>query len=332
MSEQLDAIEQLAVLGKAFGDQLRLQILRILSTESLGVLELSHVFDMRQPAMSHHLKVLYQAGLVTTRKEGNTVFYRRSLPPSDEVQESVVKALFVSVDRQPLADKFRVRLEDIQKQRAEQSRAFFARHADAFRQHQELITDPEPYACCAADVIDKTIFPDKELAMELGPGEGAFLTTLSQRFQQVYAVDNCGEMLEKSQMTAASNGLDNIEFILGEIDQLGAMTNQFDCIVANMVLHHVASPTSIFSGAARLLKRGGSLLISELSQHDQAWVKDSCGDLWLGFSPEELSQWAKDAGLVSGESQYLGLRNGFQIQVRRFIRPGQYPSLESNLA
>lgn len=328
----LDAIPLLAGLGKAFGDQLRLQILRLLSTESLGVLELSHVFNMRQPAMSHHLKVLLQAELVTTRKEGNTVFYRRSLPPSGQVQEPLIKALFAGVDRQPLADPLQSRLADIQKHRAEQSRAFFTRYADAFRQHQELITDPEPYAQCAAQLIDTTAFPDKTLALELGPGEGGFLATLSRRFVQVYAVDNCAQMLSRCQVTAKNQGLENIEFILGEISTLTAMAGQFDCIVANMVLHHVASPGGILAEAGALLKPGGSLVISELSQHDQAWVKASCGDLWLGFCPEELSRWAQDAGLIGGESQYLGLRNGFQIQVRRFSRPPQHPLLESNLA
>lgn len=79
MSES-GSVEQLAALGKAYGDVLRLEILRVLSTDSFGVLELSSLFDMRQPAMSHHLKVLSQAGLVSTRKEGNTIFYRRALP------------------------------------------------------------------------------------------------------------------------------------------------------------------------------------------------------------------------------------------------------------
>ncbi|MGB1270816.1 MAG: class I SAM-dependent methyltransferase, partial [Endozoicomonas sp.] len=97
---------------------------------------------------------------------------------------------------------------------------------------------------------------------------------------------------------------------------------QADLITCNMVLHHVPSPGDIFHWASVLLKPGGSLLISDLSHHNQQWVKDSCGDLWLGFSTEELSLWAEESGLANGESQYLGLRNGFQIQVRRFFLPG----------
>ena len=315
-----EAVDQLATLGKASGDTLRLQVLRILSTESLGVQELCGVFDIRQPAMSHHLKVLAQAGLVSTRKEGNTVFYRRALPPSGSLLEETVRALFHTLDQVPVSAQQEQRLGVIREQRAEQSRAFFARHVEEFRHHQELIADHELYAKTVADLIATTDFPERDLAMELGPGEGAFLETLSQNFKAVYAVDNSDEMLARSGKTVARKKLDNVECIHGEIHNLMHQENRFDCIVANMVLHHVPSPADIFGKAARLLKKGGSLLVSDLSRHDQNWVRESCGDLWLGFSAEELSQWAEEADLTNGESQYLGLRNGFQIQVRRFYR------------
>ena len=320
-----EALDQLASLGKASGDILRLQILRVLSTESLGVLELSGVFDMRQPAMSHHLKVLALAGLVSTRKEGNTVFYRRALPPSGSILENTVRALFQAVDEIPVSAEHSERLESIKEQRAEQSRVFFARHVEEFRQHQELIADHELYARTVADMIASTTFPDNALAMELGPGEGAFLETLSRNFKAVYAVDNSDEMLALSGERVAKEKLANVKCVFGEIQSLTHLQGQFDCIVANMVLHHVPSPADIFARAARLLKPGGSLLVSDLSQHDQSWVRESCGDLWLGFSAEELSQWAEDADLFNGESQYLGLRNGFQIQVRRFFRNERVP-------
>ena len=48
--------------------------------------------------------------------------------------------------------------------------------------------------------------------------------------------------------------------------------------------------------------------------------RETCGDLWLGFAPEELSRWGSAAGLDEGESVYLALRNGFRIQVRVFHR------------
>ena len=68
----------LAALCKASSDPLRLQVLRVLREDSFGVGELCAIFGIRQPALSHHLKVLANAGLVATRREGNSIFYRRS--------------------------------------------------------------------------------------------------------------------------------------------------------------------------------------------------------------------------------------------------------------
>ena len=316
-----DGFQQLAAVSKASGDVLRLQILRVLSTESLGVLELSGLFDMRQPAMSHHLKVLLQAGLVSTRKEGNTVFYRRALPSVVGHLQVMVRSLFQAVDGLTLPDDLAKRLQAIRQQRSELSRAFFARNTEEFRQHQELIAEHRLYAETVADLIAAADFPEQSLALELGPGEGNFLKTLAAVFKLVYAVDNSEKMLRYSRDLAKQQGIGNVTFIHGEIQSLSHMAGAFDCIVINMVLHHVPSPADIFNWSARLLKPGGSLLVSELSHHDQYWVRESCGDLWLGFSAEELAQWAEKAGLASGESQYLGLRNGFQIQVRRFFLP-----------
>ena len=94
-----------------------------------------------------------------------------------------------------------------------------------------------------------------------------------------------------------------------------------DCVVVNMVLHHFAAPAEAFRQLANLLQSGGSLLVTELCSHNQAWAREACGDLWLGFEQDDLAHWATAAGLVPGESLYIGLRNGFQIQVRHFQRP-----------
>ena len=66
-------------LNKAFADTLRLQVLRLLRGESFGVLELCKILGIRQSALSHHLKILATAEIVSTRKEGNSIFYRRQV-------------------------------------------------------------------------------------------------------------------------------------------------------------------------------------------------------------------------------------------------------------
>ena len=323
METEVSPCTELAALHKAAGDTLRLEILRLLKTESLGVLELTRIFETKQSGMSHHLKILANAQLVITRREGNAIFYRRALPPTSGHHAAVIQALFEALDLLPLRQEVQLRLTETQQQRAQQSQTFFTRNLQAFRKHQELIADHDLYARGVEDLLERSIFPEQNTAIELGPGEGAFLTTLSGRFKKVIALDNSEEMLSLARQTSDREKLDNVVFQLGELGSLIGQKLQADCLVANMVLHHVPTPSDIFNAAGKVLKPGGSLFISELGEHNQHWTRDLCGDLWLGFSVDELTAWAENAGLRPEESQYLGLRNGFQIQVRRFMRPVQ---------
>ena len=77
---ETNTIDLLSQALKAAGDNLRLQILALLAQDSFAVQELCQVFASKQSGMSHHLKVLHTANLVDTRREGKTIFYRRSLP------------------------------------------------------------------------------------------------------------------------------------------------------------------------------------------------------------------------------------------------------------
>ena len=72
--------QRTAVVGKALADPKRLCVLESLSAGELSVSELAGRVACQVPNMSQHLAVLRSAGLVTTRREGSTVFYRLTDP------------------------------------------------------------------------------------------------------------------------------------------------------------------------------------------------------------------------------------------------------------
>ena len=158
--------------------------------------------------------------------------------------------------------------------------------------------------------------PAHASALEIGPGDGGFLPELARRFARVTALDNSEAMLELARQRCQQEGLDNVQLHLA--DALQDAYPGADCVVLNMVLHHFAAPAQALRKLAEQVNPGGSLLITELCSHDQSWARDTCGDLWLGFEQDDLAHWAIAAGLTPGESLYVGLRNGFQIQVRHF--------------
>ncbi|MCJ8170403.1 ArsR/SmtB family transcription factor [Atopomonas sediminilitoris] len=313
------SLDDLALLAKAAGDALRLRILRALANDSFGVLELTQVFATTQSGMSHHLKVLAQAGLVATRREGNAIFYRRALPQTDSPLAAAHSGLLQSLDSQTLEPELCAKIAQIHAQRAAISRDYFARVADKFQAQQDLIASLPQYHDSVLSLLDSLNLPAEAHAIEVGPGDGAFLPALARRFARVSALDNSAAMLEQARQHCAQAGLNNVSLQLA--DALSDPCEPADCVVLNMVLHHLPAPAEALQQLSRLLKPGASLLLTELCPHDQAWARDACGDLWLGFEQDDLAQWAAHAGLRNADSVYVGLRNGFQLQIRHFQRP-----------
>ena len=311
----------LSALCKAAGDPLRLNVLRALSNDSFGVLELAQIFAIGQSGMSHHLKVLAQAGLVATRREGNAIFYRRALAHADVLGGALHGALLQEVDGLELPNAVRERIAQVHQQRAAASRDFFARSTERLQAQQDLIAGLPQYRDSVLALLDSLDLHGS--ALEIGPGDGGFLPELARRFKQVTALDNSPAMLELANQRCTQEGLDNVQLKLA--DALQDNYPSADCVVLNMVLHHFAAPAQALRKLATQLNPGGSLLITELCSHDQSWARDTCGDLWLGFEQDDLAHWAVAAGLTPGESLYVGLRNGFQIQVRHFLRAHSFP-------
>ncbi|PKM80802.1 MAG: ArsR family transcriptional regulator [Firmicutes bacterium HGW-Firmicutes-14] len=79
-------MKKIAEFYKALGDEVRLKILHMLTEREMCVCEIIDRLDMSQPAVSHHLKILRQAGLVKDSREGKWIYY--------SLNDSVFKDVF----------------------------------------------------------------------------------------------------------------------------------------------------------------------------------------------------------------------------------------------
>ena len=71
--------EQVAPMLKALGEPVRLRLMSLIASHPGGeacVCDLNDAFDLSQPTISHHLKVLHEAGLLDREKRGVWVYYR----------------------------------------------------------------------------------------------------------------------------------------------------------------------------------------------------------------------------------------------------------------
>ena len=250
------------------------------------------------------------------KKEGTATYYRRALPVG--VLAPLHEEILLSIDAEHLSKPLSQGVVSVQKQREDNSLAFFKGHLDRFREQQELIAPWKDYSEVTLQLLERAgRFPPPQV-IEVGVGEGWLLPELHARARHLVALDLSSEMLEQACRYAGH--LNNIDFICGSTSALVGAGRSAEVVIANMVLHHTSQPQHVISEAAMLLTAGGSLIVSELCAHDQAWAREHCGDLWLGFSPEQLEGWARDAGLELDASVFLAQRNGFQVQVQHFRR------------
>lgn len=294
-------------LYKALADETRLRLLRILSSGSFNVQELTSILNISQSTISHHLKILQAANLASSLKQGTWVFY--TLPAFDP-DSFVHKTAELLLDHGEKNSKDEEAAAEILSRRRDQTRHFF----DSVAKDWKLLREAQGTESFFELVRSR--IPESACFLELGCGSGVFLDQIVPRTGQTIGVDYSQAMLEQARSTLGARAA-QVDLRLGYLEHLPIGDDSVDVALSYMVFHHLPSPPDALRDAARVLKPGGQLMIVDLLQHDNEFMRERFADLWMGFDPEEMKRWALSSGFQDAQLEILGNKNEvFLLTVR----------------
>jgi ArsR family transcriptional regulator len=131
---------------------------------------------------------------------------------------------------------------------------------------------------------------------DLGAGEGTLSQLLAKTARKVIAVDNAPKMVEFGSQLAKRHGFANLEYRLGDIEEPPISKGTVDLAILSQALHHAIRPERAITGAHRILRKGGRIVILDLLSHRFERARELYADHWLGFSEVQLHQFLEAAG------------------------------------
>jgi ArsR family transcriptional regulator len=310
-----------AALFRLLGDDARLRILRLLAAERLNVTELTGILGIAQSGVSRHLGLLKDAGLIREARESGYTYFSLADALSSGANglgslAALLQAEFDAAAKTEIGRADDARLEEVKRLRKEN----FDAHAGPDTNERQLVPGRSWAAWSRAL---GHLLPPMRVA-DIGCGEGYLTIEASRWASRVIAVDRSEAVLKKARALATRRRVRNIVWKRGDLDRLPLRDDSVDVALLSQALHHAPDPARAVAEAARVVVPGGRVLVLDLREHDEAWVRTRLGDRWLGFTDDGMARLLKGAGLTDVRVNVGSRRTGdpFTVIVASGLKPG----------
>ena len=296
MNQRAVVIEREA-LGSVFdhmatlADPLRCRLLLLLERHELTVSEMCAVLQLPQSTVSRHLKTLADASWVLSRRDGTSRYYSLSLDELDPGARRLWPLIREQVASTAGADRDEARLASVLERRRSKSAEFFSSASGQWDHLRADLFGSAFHLHALLGLLD----PAWRVA-DLGCGTGQLTALVAPHVRQVIGVDGSADMLHEARRRFDSQS--NVDLRLGTLEALPIDEGQVDIVLMALVLHHLPDPGRALKEAARVLHRGGRVLIIDMLPHDRAEYQQQMGHVWLGFSEEQTTKLLTAAGFA----------------------------------
>ena len=272
-------------------DPVRRRLLLLLEPQELSVGDLAEVLQLPQPTVSRHLKALAEQDWVTGRAEGTSRLYRadaHSRPPAlGELWRLVRSAVEASADARRDAERVRHVLA-----RRQAREGFFAGAASQWDELRIELFGGRVELLPLLGLLDPAW-----TVGDLGCGTGHLALAAAPFARRVIGVDGTPAMLDMARARLA--GVGNVELRAGELEALPIENGELDLAIISLALAYASDPALVLAEAARALRPGRPLLLTDLMPHDQVELRQRYGQRWQGFAEPVLRGWLDAAGFAA---------------------------------
>ena len=274
-------------LFRLLADPTRLRLLRVLAHDRFNVSELTNILAVAQSGVSRHLGLLKDAGLVAEEREAGYVYYR--LARDDAEEHAAVWPMLtqhfdsVASEKGVAADD--ARMQEVLRHRKEN----FDTHGDP-----RLIVPGRSWAAWARALGH--LLPPLDVT-DIGCGDGYLTLEMARWARHVTGIDRSDDRLEHAKHLAARRKVRNVAWKKGDLTRLPLRDGSVDLAVFSQSLRYARDAERAIGEAVRVVAEGGRVLVLDLKQHDQEWVRTRFGDQRLGFTPGDLEALLHSAGL-----------------------------------
>lgn len=245
---------------------------------------------MGQSRISTQLSQLKAAGLASDARSGKNNLYSGTVP------QDVMRFARLAAEEIPEVEADRAALRHLLRKRRDTARAYFDELAGRFGRDYVPGRSWKALAEALIKVLNYRVVAD------LGAGEGTLAQLLAPHAEQVIAVDLSPKMVEFGSELARGNGLQNLEYRLGDIEDPPIAAGTLDLAILSQALHHAEHPQRAIDAAFRCLRPGGRLIVLDLLQHQFEEARELYADRWLGFSESGLASMLEHAGFTGIET------------------------------